>query len=129
MAPTALGEKLKYDYNKSVPVSITTRTREKVARVIQPHALGRGLTVAQVRDLYPAGAVRRTSVLEALSDLEAMGRVEWHGDRVRWVGPLEVDHVFGEPVRRIERDREATPEMRGSTAAMTSNAIVRRSAS
>lgn len=96
----------KYNYNRFVPVSITTRTRERVARAIQPHALGRGLTVAQVRELYPAEAVRRTSVLEALRDLEEMDRVEWHGDRVRWVGPLEVDRVFGEPVRRIERDRD-----------------------
>lgn len=97
---------------ESFTVSITTRTREKVARAIQPHALGRGLTVAQVRELYPAEAVRRTSVLEALRDLETMGLVEWHGDRVRWVGPLEVDRVFGEPMRRIERDRNLEPSQR-----------------
>lgn len=108
-------------------MGITTRTRETVAQAIQPHALGRGLTVAQVRDLYPAKAVRRTSILEALADLEAMGRVAWHGDRVRWIGRLEVDRVFGEPVGRIERDREALPAGRGSTAAMLSRALVRRS--
>lgn len=93
-------------------MSITTRTREKLARAIQPHALGRGLTIAQVRELYPAKAVRRTSVMEALADLERMGLLEWHGERVRWVGPLEVERVFGEPVDRIDRDREIPLEER-----------------
>lgn len=83
--------------------------------------------MAQVRELYPAKAVRRTSILEALADLEAMGHVAWHGDRVRWIGPLEVERVFGEPSRRIERDRRADPANRGSTAADLSRALVRRS--
>lgn len=104
-------------------MSITTATREKVARAIQPHALGRGLTVAQVRDLYPAKAVRRTSILEALGDLEQMGMIEWHGERVRWIGPLEVDRVFGEPVRRIERDRGLPVDERLERALELSDAL------
>jgi DNA-binding FadR family transcriptional regulator len=94
---------------KPLHVSITTRTRDKVAAVLQEGGLGRGLTVPQIRERYPAGAVRRTSILEALADLEAMGRAEWRGDRVRWTGPLEVERVFGEPVRRVERDRRLAP--------------------
>lgn len=105
-------------------MSITTRTREKVARAIQPHALGRGLTVAQVRELYPAKAVRRTSILEALADLEAMGQAAWHGDRVRWIGPLEVDRVFGEPVGRIERDRSIPQEERLRRALHLSDSLL-----
>lgn len=105
-------------------MGITTRTREKVAQAIQPHALGRGLTIAQIRELYPAKAVRRTSILEALSDLEEMGHVRWQGERVRWVGPLEVDRVFGEDVRRIHRDRSTNSATRGSIAAELSSSLV-----
>lgn len=110
-------------------MSITTRTREKVAHTLQEHGLGLGLTVADLRRLYPAKAVRRTSVLEALADLEAMGRVRWHGERVRWVGPLEVERVFGEPVRRIERDRAVPQEERIPRAAGLSTALLRKGAS
>lgn len=105
-------------------MGITTRTRDKVARAIQPHALGRGLTVAQVRKLYPAKAVRRTSILQALRDLEEMGHVRWQGDRVRWVGPLEVDRIFGESVQRIDRDRNTNPPTRGSITAELSSSLV-----
>lgn len=117
--------KLKYNYNKIVPVSITTRTREKLARAIQPHALGRGLTIPQVRRLYPAKAVRRTSVMEALADLEQMGLVAWRGDRVRWVGPLEVDRVFGEPLVRIDRDRSRPRSQRLDRALSLSDRLRR----
>jgi DNA-binding transcriptional MocR family regulator len=105
-------------------MGITTRTREKLARAIQPHALGRGLTVAQVRKLYPAEAVRRTSVMEALRDLEAMGRIEWVGERVRWVGPLEVERVFGEQSKRVERDRRLDRAQRLARAIEVSEELI-----
>lgn len=105
-------------------MSITTRTREKAAQAIQPHALGRGLTLAQVCKLYPAKAVRRTSILEALLELEEMGHVRWQGDRVRWVGPLEVDRVFGEDVQRIHQDQNTSPASRGSITAELSSRLV-----
>lgn len=65
-------------------MGITTQTRNKVARVLQERGVGRGLTIPQIRRAYPAKAVRHTSILEAIADLEAMGKVEWNGQRVRW---------------------------------------------
>lgn len=112
---------------ESLSVGITTQTREKVAETIQQHGLGLGMTVPEIREHYPAKAVRRTSVLEALRDLEAMGRIHWRNDRVCWVGPFTVDRIYGEPVRQIERDKEATAQERGSIVAELSNALVRRS--
>lgn len=107
---------------------ITTRTRDKVAAVLQEHGLGLGMTIPQVRERYPAKAVRRTSILEALSDLDAMGHVDWSGERVRWVGALEVDEVFGEPIERIERDRSRAPMERVRRAARLSSALLDREA-
>lgn len=107
-------------------MAITTRTREKVATVLQEHALGLGLTIPEVRERYPAKAVRRTAILEALDDLDAMGNVEWSDDRVRWVGPLELESVFGEETARILQDRTLSPSQRGSILDELSSSLVRR---
>lgn len=111
-------------------MGITTGTRDKVSRVLQARGVGRGLTIPQLRRAYPAKAVRRTAILEALADLEAMGKVAWNGQRVRWTSTdYDVDRVLGEEVDRIERDRARSPSEGGSIAAGLSNALIRSDAS
>ncbi len=122
--PCLLAESISITVTDLFLVAITTRTREKVATVLQKHGLGLGLTVPELRDLYPAKAVRRTAILEALNDLEAMGDVEWSAERVCWVGPLDVVEAFGEPIERIRRDRSLAPMERVLRAASLSNALI-----
>lgn len=105
-------------------MGITTQTREKVATALQEHGLGLGLTIPQLRKAYPAGAVRRTAILEALQDLEAMGHIEWHNDQARWVGPLTIERVFGEPLHRIQRDRTRDGDERIQRAADLSSLLL-----
>jgi hypothetical protein len=95
-----------------------------VKDILAREAAGRGLNVPEMRRLYPARDVRRTSVLEAVRFLEDCGVVTWNGPRVRWIGPLPTEaRVLGVRARRLERDLALAPDERVAAAAALSEAF------
>lgn len=88
-----------------------------VEGILREEAVALGLTIGELRALYPARHVRRASIVASVRHLEEHGLVAWHGGRVRWTGPLRPEdqplgledyseiapHLALPPPERVER--------------------------
>lgn len=68
---------------------VNQATLETMRAILEEGAIGLGLTLAEIRARYPAKAVRRVQIAEAVRLFEDLDLVETVGDaRVRWIGPI-----------------------------------------
>lgn len=93
-----------------------------VERILQEKAVGLGLTIADLRAMYPAKQVRRAALVESLRHLEANRVVAWHGSRVRWVGPRPPEVApLGIDPEGLRSDMGLAPQQRVTVLARLCN--------